>query len=227
MTVTVFTSPLKGRKPEKTVLNSLELVSFLPPTIYHPFPLGTRRVSGQPPYGGQRSFRHIPAHSPEVAPGSGQLCPRRGGHGSGAAHLELVTLLLRLQSIQTKAAAELLVLPREVTRPFAQELVLPQQLLVLQRAVRQGGRSLAPPAPAPYLPQPLTSSSSSTTCCSSSVIRAFFLSRALWAATRFFSFLRGRAAVSGTSCTHHVQPQPRHRCPALTCAAPSLLGSDA
>lgn len=48
----------------------------------------------------------------------------------------------------------------------------------------------------PRSPRPLTSSSSSTTCCSSSTIRAFFLSRALWAATRFFSFLRGRAAVS-------------------------------
>lgn len=93
---------------------------------------------------------------------------------------------------------------------------------------REAGRPLHSPAPpAPYHPQPLTSSSSSTTCCSSSVIRAFFLSRALWAATRFFSFLRGRAAVSGRPCTHQVQPQPSHRCSPVTCATPSPPGSDA
>lgn len=34
------------------------------------------------------------------------------------------------------------------------------------------------------------SSSKSTTCCSSSLIRAFFRSLAVWAATLFFSFLR-------------------------------------
>lgn len=50
-----------------------------------------------------------------------------GGHASSAAHLELFTLLLlRLHSIETQTAAELLVLPREVTRPFPQELVFPQ-----------------------------------------------------------------------------------------------------
>lgn len=71
------------------------------------------------------------------------------------------------------------------------------------------------PPPAPPAPQPHTSSSSSTTCCSSSVIRAFFLSRALWAATRFFSFLRGRAAVRA------ARPPPPSLPPTRRGGAPS------
>lgn len=80
-----------------------------------------------------------------------------GGAGPPArqeTHLGLA-LLLRLQRIQTQAAAKRLVLQSEVTRPLPQELVLQQQLLVLRRAVRQRGEAAAPAAAAPVPPGPL------------------------------------------------------------------------
>lgn len=125
-----------------------------------------------------------------------------------SAHLGLAFFLC-FQNIQTQAAAELLVLQGKAARLLPQELVLQQQLLVLQRAAQAGGSQQVPPQPPSRgAAELLTSSSSSTTCCSSSVIRAFFLSRALWAATRFFSFLRGSAAVSTSGRPAAPRRQP-------------------